>query len=186
MLSYPGCHMRATYIGHIGTQAHGRQVTSLLLLKWRHHVKLHLSVFRDFWKLTLKFKKKNKWLARKRIHYYCEGRIEKFVLRDHRLSSLGKPRDAKRWSSGRIFYPTFKLMMDSFIIYKVMKYRKILIKYNAYLKKMYFTVVKISKVVFSLQWKYKLYFTGEIGCPLLSPLTSLSPLQNFKCLQLSY
>ena len=29
-LSYPGCHMRATYIGCIGTHAHGRQVTSLL------------------------------------------------------------------------------------------------------------------------------------------------------------
>ena len=26
MLSYPGCHVRATYIGH----THGRQVTSLL------------------------------------------------------------------------------------------------------------------------------------------------------------
>ena len=30
MLSYPGCHLRATCIGCIGTQAHGRQVTSLL------------------------------------------------------------------------------------------------------------------------------------------------------------
>ena len=29
------------------------------------------------------------------------GRIEKSVPRDHRLSSLGKPRDAKRRSSGR-------------------------------------------------------------------------------------
>ena len=39
--------------------------------------------------------------------FSCEGRIEKSVLRDHRLSSLGKPRDAKRRSSGRIFlsYP---------------------------------------------------------------------------------
>ena len=37
----------------------------------------------------------------------CEGRIEKSVPRDHRLSSLGKPCDAKRRSSGRIFlsYP---------------------------------------------------------------------------------
>ena len=35
----------------------------------------------------------------------------------------------------------------AFIIFKVMKYRKILIKYNAYFKK----AVKISKVVFSLQ-----------------------------------
>ena len=38
----------------------------------------------------------------------------------------------------------------SFIIYKVMKYIKILIIYNAYFKKkLYFTAVKISKVVFS-------------------------------------
>ena len=32
----------------------------------------------------------------KRIHYSCEGRVEKSVPRDHRLSSLGKTRDAKR------------------------------------------------------------------------------------------
>ena len=31
-LSYTGCHMRATYIGCIGTHAHGCQVTSLLCL----------------------------------------------------------------------------------------------------------------------------------------------------------
>ena len=45
--------------------------------------------------------------TRKRIHYSCEGRIEKSVPCDHRLASLDKPRDAKRLSSGRIFlsYP---------------------------------------------------------------------------------
>ena len=30
MLSYPGCHVRASNIGCIGTHANGRQVTSLL------------------------------------------------------------------------------------------------------------------------------------------------------------
>ena len=30
-----------------------------------------------------------------RIYHECEGRIDKSVPRDHRLSSLGKPRDAK-------------------------------------------------------------------------------------------
>ena len=35
--------------------------------------------------------------------YSCGGRIEKSVPRDHRLSSLGKPRDAKRRSLGHIF-----------------------------------------------------------------------------------
>ena len=34
-------------------------------------------------------------------------------------------------------------LLDIFIIYKVMKYRKILIKYNAYLKKLYSTAVEI-------------------------------------------
>ena len=31
-------------------------------------------------------------VSKKRIHYLCEGGIEKSVPRDHRLSSLGKPR----------------------------------------------------------------------------------------------
>ena len=31
-----------------------------------------------------------------RINYSCEDGIEKSVPRDHRLSSLGKPRDANR------------------------------------------------------------------------------------------
>ena len=97
--------MRATYIGCVGTQAHGRQV----MLKWRHHVKLHFSVFRDFWKLILKLilKLKKQWWARKRIHYLCEGRIEKSVPQDHHVSSLSKPCDAKRWTSGQNFlsYP---------------------------------------------------------------------------------
>ena len=44
-----------------------------------------------------------KWWARKRFHYLCEVGIEKSVRRDHRLPSLGKPRDANRWSSGQIF-----------------------------------------------------------------------------------
>ena len=56
--------------------------------------KLHLSIFSDFWKLVLKLKKTV--VSKKRIHYSCEGRIENSVPQDHRLSSLGKPRDAKR------------------------------------------------------------------------------------------
>ena len=42
-------------------------------------------------------------MCRKKIHYSCECRIEKSVPHDQRLSSLGKPRDAKRRSSGQIF-----------------------------------------------------------------------------------
>ena len=47
--------------------------------------------------------KKPSWMVSKRkIHYLLEGRIEKSVPRDHHLSSLGKPHDAKQRSSGRI------------------------------------------------------------------------------------
>ena len=53
------------------------------------------------------------WRARKRIHYSCESRIEKSVLQDHRLSSLGKSHDA-RWSWGIIFFPFLTLMIDSY------------------------------------------------------------------------
>ena len=53
-------------------------------------------------------------VSKKIIRYSCEGGIEKSVPRDHRLSSLGKPRDANRWSSGQIFYHTFTLMIDTY------------------------------------------------------------------------
>ena len=46
----------------------------------------------------------------------CEDGIEKSVHRDHHLSSLGKPRDANRRSSGKFFYPTLTLMMDCYTI----------------------------------------------------------------------
>ena len=46
-----------------------------------------------------------------------EGRIEKCVPRDHRLSSLGKPRDAKRRSSGRIFL-SYPHTHEGFLYYK--------------------------------------------------------------------
>ena len=57
----------------------------IVMLKLRHHVKLYPSVFMDFWRAYFK----------NRIHHLCECRIEKSVARDHRLSSLGKPCDAK-------------------------------------------------------------------------------------------
>ena len=49
------------------------------------------------------FKRKSQWPARKRIHYLCDGGIEKSIPPDHYLSSLGKLRDAKQWSSEQIF-----------------------------------------------------------------------------------
>ena len=66
-------------------------------------------------------------------------------------------------------------MRDSFILYKVMKYRKILTKYNAYFEKAVFHSRENIKSCISQPLKYKLYFMGEVGCHLLSPLTSLSP-----------
>ena len=47
-------------------------------------------------------------------NYLCEDGIEKFVPHDHRLSSLGRPHDGNRWSSGQIFfYPTLTVMTVS-------------------------------------------------------------------------
>ena len=42
-------------------------------------------------------------MRKKKSHKSCEGGIEKSVPRSHRLSSLGKPRDANGRYSGRIF-----------------------------------------------------------------------------------
>ena len=59
----------------------------------------HLSVFMIFWKSFSSCFNINEVLSgeqEKNIHYSCEDGIEKSVPRDHRLSSLGKPRDANR------------------------------------------------------------------------------------------
>ena len=50
---------------------------------------------------------KKNLMSKKRVHYPSEGRIENTVLPDHHLSSICKPRDAKRRSSEWIFlsYP---------------------------------------------------------------------------------
>ena len=91
----------------------------IVMFKRCHHVKLHLSVLPYF-----KIKKNGdqaKW-----IHYLCECMIEKSAPRNHRLLSLGKPRDAKRWSAGRIFlcYPHTH---DRFLY---SAFRPILVPYN--------------------------------------------------------
>ena len=44
--------------------------------------------------------------ARKRIYHGCKGQIEKSVSRDHSLTSLGKPRDARQLPSRRTFIST--------------------------------------------------------------------------------
>ena len=45
----------------------------------------------------------NEKYTRKNIYYGCEGQLEKSVLRDHSLTSLDKPRDARQTPSGRSF-----------------------------------------------------------------------------------
>ena len=55
-------------------------------------------------------------VSKKRIHYLCEGAIEKSVPRDHCLLSLSKPGDAKRRPRDGFFYPTLTLIMESYII----------------------------------------------------------------------
>ena len=52
----------------------------------------------------------------KRIHHLVEGWTAKSVSRDHRLSSLGKPRDGKRDPRDGFFYPTLTLMIDSYFL----------------------------------------------------------------------
>ena len=52
------------------------------------------------------------------MHYPYESRIENIVPRDHCLSSLGKPRDAKRRSPGRIFLP-YSHTHDRFFYYSL-------------------------------------------------------------------
>ena len=56
-------------------------------------MKFHLSVLRHFWKLILKNSVEQE---KESIIRVMVARIEKTVLRDHRLSSLGKPRDDNR------------------------------------------------------------------------------------------
>ena len=82
MLSYPGNQIKMTSSCY---------VTSQHIFSWTSG------------NLFKKYKFGIEWLARKRIHYLYGDGIEKSAPQDHGLSSLGKPRDLKRWSSGRIF-----------------------------------------------------------------------------------
>ena len=63
-------------------------------------MKLHINIFRDFWKLIFKIKNSGEQEKESIIHV-------RSVPPGHHLSSLVKPRDAKPRSSGRIFlsYP---------------------------------------------------------------------------------
>ena len=85
------------FIGCIGTHANGSQVTSTSELSQGDAIMSNcISAYSET--SGGLFKNKNvelKGLARKIIHYLCEGGIEKSDPRDHRLTSLGKSHDAK-------------------------------------------------------------------------------------------
>ena len=109
ILSYP-CYLNQAvtwglYNGCIGTHAHGSQVT-LLLCESDIIISCRISTFRNFLvNLGAFFNYANAVFNGEQekestIHV---GKIEKSVPQDHHLSSLRKPRDAKRWSSGQIF-----------------------------------------------------------------------------------
>ena len=53
-------------------------------------------------------------VSKKKYPFLYEDGIEKSVPRDHRLSSLGKPCDSKRWSLEQIFYHILTLVIDSY------------------------------------------------------------------------
>ena len=77
----------AIYIGCIGTQAHGLQVTSLLCLS--AVIMCNCILAYSGTSGSLFYNNKKHWRARKIIYYLCEGRIEKSVSQDHCLSSQG-------------------------------------------------------------------------------------------------
>ena len=63
----------------------------------------YVSVLSSFWEPFFKYKNAIFNCVQEKIHYLCEDGIENSVPRDHHLSSLSKPCDVKRWSSGQIF-----------------------------------------------------------------------------------
>ena len=55
-------------------------------------------------------------VEQEKIHFSSDDKIEKSVPQNHRLSSIGKPRDVKRRSSGRIFL-SYPHTHDGFLYY---------------------------------------------------------------------
>ena len=80
------------------SRTNGSQMTSLLIVKVTSSSEIASKRIQGLLEAYSKIKKQ--WWARKRIHYSHECRIEKSVPCDHSLSSLCKPCNAKRWSSG--------------------------------------------------------------------------------------
>ena len=54
--------------------------------------------------------------SKNKIHYLCGDGTEKSVPRDHHLSPLNKPCDAKRCAWDGFFYPTLTLMINCYTL----------------------------------------------------------------------
>ena len=71
--------------------------------KWQHYIILsHPSIFRSLRERFFDMKMWHFMVSKKNNPLFMWGWVRKSVPRDHLLSSLGKPRDANWWSSGRI------------------------------------------------------------------------------------
>ena len=96
-----------------------------------HHVALQRiqDVLEAFINVFYLYKARYLVMSKKYNSFLCEDGIEKFVSQDHLLSSLSKPCDDKRWSSGQIFlsctytynrflysFPSSTLMIDSYLL----------------------------------------------------------------------
>ena len=93
-LSYRVSHVRAVHWLYWNSRTWSSSDV-IVILNWRHYIMSYHSVFRNFWEPLLNMKG---WylMVSKKIYKSCEEGIDKSVPRDHRLSSLGKPSDAKR------------------------------------------------------------------------------------------
>ena len=106
MLSYPGCHVRAVHWLYWNSRTWSSSDV-IDMLKWRHHNMSHLNAFRNFWVPFFQHKMWYLMVSKKKNPLFKWGCDRKPIPRDHHLSSLSKPLDAKQWSSVRIFlsYP---------------------------------------------------------------------------------
>ena len=123
----PDRDFRCYYILHTRTRKYKNQTAArrlhagrasirnvIVMLKLRHHVvSQRIQDFLVIFFVFLQHKMRYLKMSKKKNPYSCEDEIETSVPRDHRLSVFGKPRDANRGYSGRIFSPILTLMIDS-------------------------------------------------------------------------
>ena len=113
-LSHAGCTLVVFELTH-------------MVVKWCHcYVKVTSSCNNASWLiqglLEAYFKINGQWWARKRIFYLFKGRIEKSIPRDHRChhSAILTMPNNDLWDG--FFYPTFTLVMDSYVLFHQFKH----------------------------------------------------------------